>query len=177
MSSPRSLQWQASIGDSAQQQRHNFASGSATPGGPSREPAAIGAPAWVRKSVLLVDSNRQTRDSRAKTMRARGIRVDCVATAASARARLAAEKYNLILVDLGRDVTAAELLVGEIRTRNSRQLVGFLVGSPMFIAQSLGKHGPVSVPAAVQPSGDAGGPGDNFGRTTGKTETEQEKVA
>ena len=117
-------------------------------------PAAVpGSFEWEKKTVLLVDSSLPSRESRAKMMRARGVRVDCVANVASARVRLAAETYNLILVDPGRNAGAAEALVQEIRVKNSRQLVRFLVGSPLFIAKSLGgrKHEaePVASTAAV----------------------------
>jgi CheY-like chemotaxis protein len=88
------------------------------------------------KSVLLLDSNLRSRESRAKIMRHKGVRVDTVATPAAARVRLAAEKYNLILVDCGRDPGTTESLVQEIKAKNSRQLVGFLVGSPLFISKT-----------------------------------------
>jgi CheY-like chemotaxis protein len=89
------------------------------------------------KSILLVDSDRQSRESRARIMRTRGVQVDCVVDTGAARVRLAAEKYDLILVDPGRERESAESLVQEIRANNSRQLVGFLVGSPLFVAKSL----------------------------------------
>lgn len=88
------------------------------------------------KSVLLLDSNLRSRESRAKIMRHKGVRVDTVATPDAARVRLAAEKYNLVLVDCGRDPGTAESLVQEIKAKNSRQLVGFLVGSPLFISKT-----------------------------------------
>ena len=121
-----------------------------TPIGPAAVPDSF---EWGKKTVLLVDSSLPSRESRAKVMRARGVRVDCVANVAAARVRLAAETYNLILVDPGRNTGAAESLVQEIRVKNSRQLVRFLVGSPLFIAKSLGGHkhepAPVASPAAV----------------------------
>ena len=138
MSSNRTLQGQTSIGNSAQQQQHaNERGADPTKVTEPRHPP-VGVPGSDKKSVLLVDSNRHSRESRAKIMRTMGVRVDCAANADSARVRLASEKYNLILVDLGRNVAAAESFVSEIRTRNSHQLVGFLVGSPLFVAQSLG---------------------------------------
>jgi CheY-like chemotaxis protein len=90
-----------------------------------------------RKSILLVDSNRKSRETRAEIMRTHGVQVDCVVDAGAARVRLAAEKYDLILVDPGRERESAELLVQEIRANNSRQLVRFLVGGPLFVAKSL----------------------------------------
>ena len=104
----------------------------------------------IGKTVLLVDSDRQSRESRTQALRAQGAQVDCVASVAAARTRLATETYKLILVDLGRNIDGAETLVQEIRARNSRQLVRFLVGSPLFIATSLNGHrtqqGPVPLP-------------------------------
>jgi hypothetical protein len=89
------------------------------------------------KSVLLVDANAQSREARAKVMRTLGVRVETAGRAQTARARLATETYNLVLVDAGRDIAAAKSLGDEIKARNPRQLVGFLVGSPRFIATSL----------------------------------------
>jgi CheY-like chemotaxis protein len=125
------------------------------PGAPKSEApigtADVGSMGLGKKTVLLVDSNWPSRESRAKVMRERGVHVDCVSNVAAARGRLAVETYNLILVDPGRNVSAAEMLVQEIRTRNARQLVRFLVGSPLFIATSLSGHKPRPQPAIVSP--------------------------
>lgn len=107
----------------------------------------IGASAGVRgpvakKAVLLVDVHAHTRDSRAKVMEDRGVSVHCASNAAGARAKLEAGVYNLVLVDLGRDVDGAEALVREIRLTYPGQLVAFLVGSPLFVATSLNGHKP-----------------------------------
>ncbi len=107
-------------------------------GAPSASVVGTASLDWKKKSVLLVDSNLRSRESRAKMMRSMGVRVECAPNADAARTRLASEKYNLILVDLGRDTDAAESLVSGIRNRSPRQLVGFLVGSPLFVAASLG---------------------------------------
>ncbi len=103
------------------------------------------SPETSQKTVLLVDSNDRSRKLRAKAMLALRVRMDCVANVEAARTRLATEKYNLILVDLSDDSDAAEALVQEIRARDSRQLVRFLVGSPMFLAESPGSRKPDAV--------------------------------
>jgi len=146
-----------------------------TPIGPAAVPDSF---EWGKKTVLLVDSSLPSRESRAKVMRARGVRVDCVANAAAARVRLAAETYNLILVDPGRNVGAAESLVQEIRVKNSRQLVRFLVGSPLFIAKSLGGHKheplPVASPAAIPEAPSAPvSTGFDFGQKIKDAEAEE----
>lgn len=130
------LRWQASIGNDAQQQPQTAVPGEYPPA-KAEAPVHSRASEGKQKTILLVDSNLRSRESRAKVMRNKGVMVDCVASADAARVRLTVEKYNLILVDLGRDVDGAEALVQEIRTKNSRQLVGFLVGSPLFVASSL----------------------------------------
>lgn len=94
----------------------------------------------LKKTVLLVDVNPQSRESRAKVMRTLGVMVDCASSVRSARSKMDAGAYNLILVDLGSDSTGAEALVGEIRLRHPRQPVAFLVGSPLFVAKSLRKE-------------------------------------
>lgn len=106
----------------------------------------------LKKLVLLVDVNAQTREARAKVMRTLGVTVHCASSARGARARLESGVYNLILVDLGADTEGAEALVQEIRLKAPRQLVAFLVGSPLFVATSLrGKD--VRPPRLLRPVG------------------------
>ena len=107
------------------------------PAAPTTSVSPANARDLLNKSVLLMDGNLRSRESRARAMRTMGLHVDCVADTQAGRVRLAAEKYNLVLVDPGRDTEAAESWVEEIRSRNSRQLVGFLVGTPLLIAKSL----------------------------------------
>ncbi len=132
---------------------------------------------WKDKTVLLVDSNRLSRESRAKIMRTMGVRVECAPTADAARARLEAETYNLILVDLGTDIAGAESLVSGIKTANSRQLVGFLVGRPLFVATSLkARPRPRREPAITIPAVPAAppiSPADDFGQRVRNAEAEQ----
>lgn len=136
---PNLQRWQASLGNEEHESpREAVTHAPASGPGEAAAPGALAAAIGLRsKSILLVDSNRQSRESRAKIMRTRGVRVDCAVDADAARVRLAAEKYDLILVDPGRERESAQSLVQEIRTNNARQLVGFLVGSPLFVAKSL----------------------------------------
>ena len=94
----------------------------------------------LKKVVLLVDVDPETRESRAKIMRTLGVTVHCASSARGARSKMDSGAYNLILVDLGTDSEAAETLVQEIRLKHPRQLVAFLVGSPLFVAKSLRKN-------------------------------------
>ena len=152
--------WQASIGNDAQKPPTE-----STPG-EGQEPVKAGATAAglrnlfpTGKSVLLVDRNPETRDARAKMMRSMGVSVHGVATADAARSQLAGTGYNLVLVDLGRDKEGAELLVQEIRTKNPRQLVAFLVGSPLFIAKSLSSKNARPQPVLAPPTAVSPAPG------------------
>ncbi len=144
-------------------------------------PIAAAAPStkdrmeWSGKTVLLVNSNLRTRESRAKILRSKGVHVDCVPNAEAARMKLTAAQYNLILVDLGREVDAAESLVREIKTKNPRQTVGFLVGSPLFVATSLNRSNsrPSPMPARVEKAATPAVPGDDFGKRVRDAETAQ----
>jgi CheY-like chemotaxis protein len=130
-------QWQASIGNDAGLAESKIAVPDALAAGKTTPNAS----SWQNKIVLLIDINPHTRDSRAKMMRTLGVTVDCVDSAEAAHSRLATGKYNMVLVDLGRDLDGAELLAQDIRSRNPRQLVAFLVGSPLFVATSLKRDG------------------------------------
>ncbi len=103
--------------------------------------SSLGGILLLKKVVLLIDVNARTRESRAKVMRTLGVTVHCAASARGARLKMDSGAYNLILVDLGADKDAAEALVEEIRLKDSRQLVAFLVGSPFFVAKSLRNKG------------------------------------
>jgi CheY-like chemotaxis protein len=98
---------------------------------------------------LLVDSNARSRESRAKVMRTLGTIVHCASNARAAHSRFEAGPYNLVLVDLGADIEGAEQLAQGIRSKKPGQLVGFLVGSPLFVAKSLKQKAnrPPQVPA------------------------------
>ncbi len=125
---------------------HGDGSGNAT--------SSPGAVSLLKKVVLLVDVNPQTRESRAKVMRTLGVTVHCASSARGARSKIDSAAYNLILVDLGADSDAAEALVQEIKVKHPRQLVAFLVGSPLFVAKSLRKKGvsPSPLAPAIVPS-------------------------
>lgn len=105
----------------------------------------------LKKSVLLVDTNAHSRELRAKTLRTFGVAVHCSGTGDAAREELDAGSYDLILIDPGADVNAAESLAAAIRLKNPRQLIGFLVGSPLFVAPSLRGGASASTPAAELP--------------------------
>lgn len=120
---------------------------------------------WLmKKTVLLIDVDATTRDARSKVMRTLGVTVHCAASATGARQKLESGSYNLVLVDLGSDVEGAKSFVEEIRSKNSRQLVAFLVGSPLFVATSLADTiGSVPIEPAKKPEAPAS-PAFDFGQ-------------
>lgn len=116
--------------------------------------------------MLLVDVNSQSRDSRARELERLGVTVHCAAGAADCREKLQTCLYNLVLVDLGRDSKGAETLVHDIKLNYPRQLVAFLVGSPLFVATSLtgqqprrARVHPVRTPTALVSPDDVPQPG------------------
>jgi CheY-like chemotaxis protein len=135
----------------------------------------------LKKVVLLVDVNPDTRESRAKVLRTRGVTVHCASSARGARLRVHSAAYNLILVDLGSESEAAEALVQEIRLKNPRQLVAFLVGSPLFIAKSLRSKGVsrsrdtirTTAPSGMSPAVASNDP-FNFGQKIREAEGEKD---
>lgn len=143
--------WRLSIGDDAQEQsshKDEFAAAAAV------KTATLGAStanSWGKKTVLLVDLNPRTRDSRAKVMRELGATVHCAPSTLAARAQLDLGAYSLVLLDFGRDVAGAEQLAHDIRAKNPRQLVAFLVGSPLFVATTLTAK-PASRPTPPAPA-------------------------
>lgn len=125
-----STPWQPSIGNDVG--LHN-----PTPAASTIKRPALASPDLLSKVVLLVDSNSRTRESRARVLRTLGVTVHSAASAATARTRLANSKFDLVLVDLGRDVVGAESLVAEIRMKDRKQRVAYLVGKPLYVASSL----------------------------------------
>lgn len=84
------------------------------------------------KTVLLVDGDERTCESRAKVLRSLGVLVDCATTLKLALQRYTAGAYSLVLIDLN----DGERLALEIRSARPKQRIGFLVGSPAYVSAS-----------------------------------------
>lgn len=96
---------------------------------------SLDSSALAAKTVLLADLDERTCESRAKILRTFGVVVDCATSAASALALFHAGVYSLVLIDLGTG-SESERLAQEIRSVKRKQRIGFLVGSPLFVAGS-----------------------------------------
>jgi len=141
------------------------------------------------KTVLLIDVNSHSRAARARILREMGMMVDCAATTGAGLSRLKAGHYNLVLVDVSKDRGAAESLVAEIKAGNPRQLVAFLVGSPLFVVKSLKVAGLTprateseavpreAKPAAARTSARNQPLRMDFGRRVRQAQAEAEEVA
>ncbi len=134
--------WQTSIGNDAS--LHDPTPAASTVNKPPFASADL-----LKKVVLLVDSNAQTRESRAKVLRKLGVTVHSVSSASTARTRLANSRFDLILVDLGTQTDDAEALVAEIRLQNRKQRVAFLVGKPLYVSSTLKRKESAAQPAAT----------------------------
>jgi CheY-like chemotaxis protein len=97
-------------------------------------------------AVLLVDVHQQSRNLRAEMMRNLGATVDCASSATSAIARFALRLYRLVLIDLGEDHEGAEQLALDIRQIRPKQLIGFLIGGPTYIAKTLARKSEDVIP-------------------------------
>ncbi len=87
------------------------------------------------KTVLLIDVTPHTLAARAKVMRQRGMMVDCAATVTLGLSRWRVGHYNLVLIDLAKDLIGTKRLVADIQRGNPRQMVALLVGKPPYIVQ------------------------------------------
>ncbi len=120
------------------------------------------------KTVLLIDLNPRTLAARAKVMRQRGMMVDCAATVTLGLSCCRAGHYNLVLIDLAKDLVGADRLVADIKRDNPRQLVALLVGKPPYIVKYPKRAGAKTLPPVVS---------IDFGQRPKQAQTEAEDVA
>ncbi len=88
------------------------------------------------KSILLLDANDQSRDSRAKALRDRGLDVDCAATAEQARALWTPGSHELVLIEFRNASPAVHEFYDEVRLQRKRQKFGFYVNQAPHLTRS-----------------------------------------
>lgn len=132
------------------------------------------AKATIGKSVLLVDVNMRRRESRAANLRKLGAEVDCASNVATALQKLGTARYHLVLIDIER--AAAEQLAGEIRLKDPKQLVGFMVAGPTLISRTLAaaRVSPTVAKAYAPEATDSQAAESSFGLAVRKAEQSQE---
>jgi len=134
------------------------------------------ASSTIGQSVLLVDVNLRRRESRAAHLRKLGAVVDCASNPMTALQKLGATTYRLVLIDLDR--ATAEQLAGEIRLKDPKQLVGFMVAGPKLISKTLAAAR-ISIPPAKtlepEPEPEESAPTESaFGLAVRKAEESQQ---
>ena len=94
----------------------------------------------VGKTVLLVDSQQQPREIRARRLRLYGITVHAAPSIQEARLYLEMHRSDLVLLAARENPEAAIVFRREIRRHNPRQRVAFLVGPPRYLSFKFGQN-------------------------------------
>jgi CheY-like chemotaxis protein len=89
-----------------------------------------------KKRVLLIDTSPAKRDLRAEVMRRLGMNVDCAADIAEARVWWRADLYDLVLINVERESDHRDRFCADIRNATPPQQLAFLVGKPVYLADS-----------------------------------------
>ena len=94
----------------------------------------------IGKTILLVDSNQQLQDMRARRLRLYGISVHTVGSVEEARASLEWNTYSLVLVAPRENPEEAIQLHREIKQLHPAQRVAFCVGPPKYLSFTYGRN-------------------------------------
>jgi response regulator RpfG family c-di-GMP phosphodiesterase len=92
------------------------------------------------KTVLLVDSQQQPREIRARRLRRYGLTVYTASTIEEARVHLKMTSYDLVLLAPRENPKAAIAFRREIRQQDPNQRVAFLVGPPRYLSFTFGRN-------------------------------------
>jgi hypothetical protein len=88
------------------------------------------------KSILLLDANDESRESRAKALRDRSLNVDCAATAEQARALWSPRSHELVLIEFRNASQSVHDFYHELCLQWKRQKFGFYVDRPPHLTRS-----------------------------------------
>lgn len=92
------------------------------------------------KTVLLVDSDQRLGELRARRLRLYGATVYTASSIGEACVHLEMNSYDLVLLATRENPEAAIAFRREIRQRNPRQRVAFLVGPPRYLSFTFGRN-------------------------------------
>jgi len=92
------------------------------------------------KTVLLLDSNQNLAEARARRLQAYGITVHTAGTVDEARARLRERPYDLVLVAPRENPEESIQFHREIKRLHPEQKVAFCVGPPNYISFTYGRN-------------------------------------
>lgn len=90
----------------------------------------------TRKRILLVDADAASQARRAGMLRQRGVEVVCADDMEHGQLLWEADTYNLVIVDATNAYDRALAFHQSIKAERPNQLVTFLVGRPVFLADS-----------------------------------------
>jgi DNA-binding NtrC family response regulator len=92
------------------------------------------------KTVLLVDSQQEPREIRARRLRWYGVALHTASSIEEARLSLRMNSYHLVLLATREDPEAAIAFRREIRQQDPKQRVAFLVGPPDYLSFTFGRN-------------------------------------
>ncbi len=104
------------------------------------------------KTVLIVDGDRKPREARVHRLELYGVTVHAASSIEEARHNLRTNRYHLVLLAARENPEAAIALHREIRERNPKQRVAFLVGPRHYISFTFGQK---AAPIPVRSEGQA----------------------
>jgi response regulator RpfG family c-di-GMP phosphodiesterase len=107
----------------------------------------------LRKAVLLVDSQQEPREARARRLRWYGVVLHTAASIEEARVQLKMNSYDLVLLATRENPEAAIAFRREIRQQDPNQKVAFLVGPPRYLSFTFGRN-LIPMPARAGNSAD-----------------------
>ena len=111
----------------------------------------------LSKTVLLVDSQEEPREIRARRLRRYGITVHTASSIQEARLYLEMHCSDLVLLATRENPEAAIAFRREIRQQNPKQRVAFLVGPPLYLSFTYGENViPMRLPSSNRADGLTG---------------------
>jgi response regulator RpfG family c-di-GMP phosphodiesterase len=102
-----------------------------------RPPPLRGQPVLANKKVLLIDRNQPTRDVRVRVLQSHGVEVHTAKDLCGARFLWQPNVYDLILLDVRRDLPGEALdFYEQITTASPKEHFAFLVGPPVYLSRT-----------------------------------------
>jgi CheY-like chemotaxis protein len=102
-----------------------------------RPPPLRGQPVLEGKKVLLIDPNQTTRDVRVRVLQSHGVEVRAAASLRTARFLWRPNVYDLILLDMRRQLPGEAFdFCEEIRKASPREHFAFFVGPPVYLSRT-----------------------------------------
>src|SRR5712671_5212845 len=99
------------------------------------QPPPLRCSVFDDKKVLLIDSCQATREVRVNVLQSHGVEVHTVEEISAARSLWQPKIYDLVMLDVRRYPPGETLeFYEEIKDRDPRQRIAFLVGAPTYLS-------------------------------------------